>query len=78
MRPQFSVNPVVRVQLDHDEDFGRGLIIGFMRWCEANDIIGYGGTSTGPTGLVQYFDDEHADAISEWFRQQGVRQVGTT
>ena len=76
MKPQFSVKRVWRVQLDHDEDFGRSLIIGLQKWCLDNDIIGYLGSS-GPTGLIHYFDADSADLghVRVWFEKNGVKEV---
>jgi hypothetical protein len=75
VKPQFSIKSVIRVQLDHDEDFGRTLVIDFLRWCEQNEIYGFRGASTGPEGLVKYFEVEDTDGIRAWFKEKDVKEV---
>jgi hypothetical protein len=78
MKPQFKITSVIRLQIDHD-DCGRPaskLVMDFMRWCAANDVIGYRG-STGPEGLVKYFEVRDKPEIREWLHGASVIEIET-
>jgi hypothetical protein len=70
---EFKIIPAIRVEINHDESEERRSTpaIDFMRWCMKNDVLGFRGCSTGPTGLVQYFEVEDSDKIRTYMLEQG-------
>jgi len=75
MAIEFRMIPTIRVEINHPEDptnYTRsGPALSFMRWREKNDIVGFRGCSTGPTGLVQYFEVEDSEKIRTYMTEQG-------
>ena len=78
MKPQFSITPCIRVQYDCDEPkkgFRPEILGEFMQWCMDEEILGFRGSSIGPTGLVKYFEVEDTDRIRAWFKERGIKEV---
>lgn len=79
MKPRFSITPCIRLQVDQKDDGSYRtprLVLDFMQWCMDEEILGFRGSSTGPTGLVKYFEVEDTDKIRAWFKERGIKEVG--
>jgi len=72
---EFRIIPTIRVEINHAEDPTKytksGPALSFMRWCIENEVYGFRGCSTGPTGLVQYFEVENTEKIRAYMLEQG-------
>ena len=73
MAIEFRVIPTIRIEINHDEIEERKSqpALKFMRWCIDNEVLGFRGCSTGPTGLVQYFEVKDTDQIRAYMLDQG-------
>ena len=75
MKVEFKIVPTIRVEINHKEwPGGRSKsdpAMNFLRWCMKNDVLGFRGASTGPTGLVQYFEVEWTETIRAYMLEQG-------
>ena len=66
--PMFCMEPAVYVRIDYKH--GRNLALDFMRWCMDNEILGFRGSSSGPTGYTGFFYPEDADKIRAWLQER--------
>jgi len=74
MKVEFKIIPSIRVEINHRERKGKfhsEAAIEFMRWCIDNKVIGFRGSSSGPTGHVAYFEVEDSEKIRAYMLEQG-------
>lgn len=69
---EFRIIPTIRVEINHEAQDGNSTAaIAFMRWCIDNDVMGFRGPSTGPTGHVSYFEVAYSQKIRAYMESQG-------
>ena len=75
MKVEFRIVPTIRIEINHKEDpehpYKSDAALDFMRWCLKNDVDGFRGSSTGPTGIVQYFEVKDSEKIRAYMLEQG-------